>query len=262
MSRYDGENFRIFTTIDGPPRESVKDIFEDETGTLWFATGLGVSRYNGENFDTLMMDGPMGMFTLPEAWSDIKTIAQDPAGSLWFGSQAGISYYNVKTARFRYFAVDEDFTPFQEMGEAGSAHITDLQFDAKENLWISRDGGGEESSGVRRFDGRKLTTFPQSAELPMNSVNNITQDSKGNLWFTGVKKLPGKLNETEDSVSMVFPEVESGISLFNGQTFRNFNENDGLPSNRVWSVFEDSRGNLWFATDAGAAVGVYLSSEK
>ena len=96
----------------------------------------------------------------------------------------------------------------------------------------------------------------------MNSVNNIMQDSKGNLWFTGVKKLPPKMHETEDSVSMLFPEIESGVSVYNGKTFQNFNTDNGLPSNRVWSVFEDSRGKLWFATDAGAAVGVYLPSEK
>ena len=61
---------------------------------------------------------------------------------------------------------------------------------------------------------------------------------------------------------MTFPEAESGVSVYNGKTFQNFNKDDGLPSNRVWSVFEDSNGKLWFATDAGAAVGVYLPSEK
>ena len=123
-------------------------------------------------------------------------------------------------------------------------------------------GWDEENSGIRRYDGKKLTTFPQSEELPMNSVNNIMQDSSGNLWFTGVKKLPPMLDETEDSISMIYPEAESGVSVYNGKTFQNFNKDDGLPSNQVWSVFEDSSGKLWFATDAGVAVGVYLPSEK
>ncbi|RKU15260.1 hypothetical protein C6500_21145 [Candidatus Poribacteria bacterium] len=263
VSRYDGDAFRIFTTFsDDLVNDNVKDIFEDEMGTLWFVTGFGVSRYDGTEFHNFSIDGPMGMNILPEAWKQVRTIAQDTAGNLWFGSYAGIIYYNAQTSRLRYFGVDPDFSPFQEMGQAQTAHITDLQFDAKENLWMSRDDTDEESSGVRRFDGKKLTIFPQSDALPMNSVNNITKDSGGNLWFTGVKKLPAKMHETENSISMTFPEVESGVSVYNGERFQNFNTDDGLPSNRIWSVFEDSRGKLWFATDAGVAIGVYLPSEK
>ena len=262
VNRYDGHTFRTFTTVDGLAYDVVKDIVEDETGTLWFATSLGVSQYDGEKFENLTMNGPMGMNVLPNAWNGIASIAQDTAGNFWFGSDAGISYYNIQTSSFRYLAVDPDFTPFQEMGKSRTAHITDLQFDAKENLWMSRDGTSEESSGIRRYDGKKLTIFPQNEELPMNSVNNIMQDSSGNLWFTGVKKLPSKLNETEDSISRIFPEVESGVSVYNGETFQNFDTDDGLPSNRIWSVFEDSSGKLWFATDAGVAVGVYLPSQS
>ena len=270
VNRYDGHTFRIFTTADGLAGDTVKDMFQDKTGTLWFATGHGVSQYDGETFNTITMNGPMGMQVLPDWWNRIRAMAQDTAGNFWFGSEVGITHYNIQTNRFRHFAIDEDFTPFQEMGQASTANITALQFDAKENLWMgtkenlwmNQDGTIGQNSGIRQYNGKKLTTFPHSEELPMNSVNNIMQDSKGNLWFTGIKKLPPKMHETEESVSMTFPEVESGVSVYNGKTFQNFNIDDGLPSNRVWSVFEDSRGKLWFATDAGAAVGVYLPSEK
>ncbi|MYC74806.1 hypothetical protein F4X10_03410 [Candidatus Poribacteria bacterium] len=258
VSRYDGEKFRIFTTADGLARDTVKDIFEDETGTLWFATSSGVSYYDGETFNTITVNGPMSMEVLPDWWGQITAIAQDTAGNFWFGSTAGITYYNSQTTGFRYFAVGLDFAPFQEMGKTATANITDLQFDAKENLWISKDGIDKADSGIRRYDGNKLTTFPQSEALPMNSVDNIMKDSSGNLWFTGVKNLPPRLNETEESVSMVYTVANAGVSVHNGETFQNFNTDDGLPSNRVWSVFEDSSGKFWFATDAGAAVGVYL----
>ncbi len=262
VSRYDGHKFHIFTTADGLARDTIKDIFEDKAGTLWFATSSGVSQYDGEKFNKLSINGPIGMDVLPDWWGRVRAIAQDTAGSFWFGSDAGITFYNAQTARFRYFAVNDDFTPFQEMGKTGTAHITDLQFDAKENLWMSRDGMDKENSGIRRYDGKKLTTFPQSEALPMNSVDNIMQDSSGNLWFTGVKNLSPTINETEESVSMVYNVANAGVSVYNGERFQNFDTDDGLPSNRVWSVFEDSSGNLWFATDAGAAVGVYLPSEK
>ena len=262
VSRYDGYKFRIFTIADGLARDTIKDIFEDKVGTLWFATSSGVSRYDGAKFNNIIVNGPMGMDVLPDWWNQITAIAQDTAGNFWLGSTAGITYYNIQKSHFRYFAVDPDFSPFQEMGKTGTANITDLQFDAKENLWMSRNGTDSENSGIRRYDGKKLTIFPQSEAFPMNSVDNIMQDSSGNLWFTGVKNLPPTINETEESVSMVYNVVNAGVSVYNGETFQNFNTDDGLPSNRIWSVFEDSTGKLWFATDAGVAVGVYLPSQN
>ena len=262
VSRYDGDVFKIFTTADGLAHDTVTDIFEDKAGTLWFATWKGVSQYDGEQFNNIVMNGPMGMDVLPHWWNEIKTITQDTAGNFWFGSTAGVTYYNVQTSRFRYFAVDENFTPFQEMENAKRTPITVLQFDAQDNLWMGQDGFGDENSGIRRYDGKRLRTFPQSEVLPINSVYNILKDTMGNLWFTGVKNLPQKLDETGDSPRMTFPKGESGVSVYNGETFQKFSIDDGLPSNRVWLVFEDSKGKLWFATNAGVAVGVYLSAQN
>ena len=258
VSRYDGHAFRTFTIADGLLRDTIKDMFEDKTGTLWFATSSGVNRYDGENLSSIIINGPIGIEVLPDWWNQVTAIAQDTAGNLWFGSTAGITYYNVQTSDFRYF--DVNFNAFEEMGRAKTGNVTNLQFDAKDNLWITQEGGGEEYTGIRRYDGKELVHFPQSEELPMNNVDSILRDTNGNLWFAGSKKLHPTIHETEDSVPI--PEVGVGVSVYNGETFQNINTDDGLPSNRVWSVFEDSRGKLWFATDAGAAVGVYLPSQK
>ena len=260
VSRYDRDVFRIFTPADGLLRDNVKDILEDKTGMLWLATSSGVNRYDGEKITSLIFNGPMGMDILPDWWDQVTTITQDTAGNFWFGSTAGITYYNVQTSDFRYF--DINLISFQEIEKMQTGNVTALQFDAYDNLWICREGMGDESSGIRRYDGEVLVSFPQSEALPMNSVHNILLDTSGNLWFAGTKKLSPTLHDTEDSVTMTHTEAGVGISVYNGETFQNFDTDDGLPSNRVWSVFEDSRGKLWFATDAGAAVGVYLPSEK
>ena len=260
VSRYDGDVFRTFTPADGLLRDNVKDMFQDKTGMLWFATSSGVNRYDGKKLTSLIFNGPIGMDILPDWWNQVTTITQDTAGNFWFGSTAGIIYYDVQTSHFRYF--DVNFIPFQEMGKARTGHVTDLQFDVKDNLWISREGTGDESSGIRRYNGEVLVSFPQSEALPMNSVHNILLDTSGNLWFAGTKKLSPMLHDTKDSVTMTYPEVGVGVSVYNGETFQNFNTDDGLPSNKVWSVFEDSSGKLWFATDKGVGVGVYTPAHK
>ncbi len=260
ISRYDGQAFRTFTGADGLLRGPIQDMFEDKTGTLWFATDEGVSRYDGEKFSSLIFNGPTGMEVLPHWWNQVTAIAQDTAGNFWFGSYAGITYYNLQTSDFRY--LDVNLNAFREMGQSQSGQITNLQFDAQNNLWITQEGVGDEYTGIRRYDGKELVHFPQSEELPMNKVESILRDTNGNLWFTGSKKLPLtiEVHEAEDNIPI--PEVGVGVSVYNGETFQNINTDDGLPSNRVWSVFEDSQGKIWFATDAGAAVGVYSPSQK
>ena len=250
ISRYDGQKIHIFTTADGLGGKTVRDIFEDDTGTLWFATD-GVSRYDGETFHTLWMEGPMGMNVLPEWWNDVRAIAQDANGHFWFGSDAGLSYYNVKTAQCRYFAVDEKLAPFKTMGHQPTGHVTALQFDANENLWISQE------QGLCRYDGKTLVRFPHSEALPMNRIVNILRDSRGNLWFTGATQEP-VMHETETGLRVEIREEGAGVSVYNGETFQNFSTDDGLPHPHVRSVFEGKDGKLWFATDAGAALGVYV----
>ena len=262
ISRYYQDAFQTFTTTDGLANSSVRDIFQDNTGTLWFATGWGVSRYDGQKFNNFVFDGPMGMNILPEWWNDVRAIAHDTAGNFWFATDAAISYYNVQNSRFRYFGVDKDFTPFQEMGNTPTGHMTDLLFDVNGNLWISQEPSWSEHCGIRRYDGNKLTTFPRSQDMPMNGVGNITQDSKGNIWFAGGKKLPPILPDTGASTNSVPHDAGPGVSVFNGESFQNFNVANGMPSSQVQSVFEASDGKLWFATDAGAAVGVYLPSQE
>ena len=253
VSRYDGHEFRTFTIVDDLAGNTVMDIFEDKMGDLWFATmdsSRGVSRYNGERFDSIIMNGPVSMEVFPEWWNEIMAVAQDTAGNFWFGSVAGLSYYNAQTSRTRYFAIDVVLKPFEAMGQDNPGHVSALQFDAKGYLWIGGIGMSEEDSGIRRYDGEALVSFPRSKECPMNEVRSILQDSRGNLWFTGVKRAPP------------WHDLGAGVSVYNGKMFQYFDSADGLPSDRVWSVFEDSKGKLWFATDGGVAVGVYLSAQN
>lgn len=59
-------------------------------------------------------------------------------------------------------------------------------------------------------------------------VTSIYEDSKGYLWF-------GTLH--------------NGIACYDGDTLRYFTKKDGLPSNRITSVFEDKEGVFWFTAN-------------
>jgi len=58
-------------------------------------------------------------------------------------------------------------------------------------------------------------------------VNSILEDKHGNLWFA---------------------TSGGGVSMYNGETFTHYTEEEGLSNIYVTSVLEDQNGNLWFGT--------------
>ncbi len=56
------------------------------------------------------------------------------------------------------------------------------------------------------------------------------QDKAGNLWFC---------------------TTGDGVYRYDGKLFFNYTVKDGLSSNTVWSILEDSKGNIWIGTDYG-----------
>jgi len=68
--------------------------------------------------------------------------------------------------------------------------------------------------------------------LAGSSINYVMQDKRGYLWFAA---------------------QQSGVSRFDGKNFRNFTKADGLISNDVGSICEDTHGNIWFSTLEGVS---------
>ncbi len=66
--------------------------------------------------------------------------------------------------------------------------------------------------------------------LPVEIVNTIIQDSRGNIWFG-----------TE----------AGGAVSYDGISFTTYTVDDGLASNYVYKIVEDNNGVMWFGTDNG-----------
>src|SRR5260370_9727592 len=69
---------RVYTTADGLAHNSVHRIVPDSRGFLWFATGEGLSRFDGYQFTTYDMDQGLphrAVYDLLEARNGIYWIA-------------------------------------------------------------------------------------------------------------------------------------------------------------------------------------------
>ncbi|HNP98626.1 MAG TPA: two-component regulator propeller domain-containing protein, partial [Bacteroidia bacterium] len=76
------------------------------------------------------------------------------------------------------------------------------------------------------------TEDPFSTKGPQCIVRNLIQDKAGNLWLA----------------------TWHGIIKYDGTTFTNYTLKEGLIHFHVTTLFEDSKGNIWFGTARG---GVY-----
>jgi ligand-binding sensor domain-containing protein len=85
-----GQEYRVkqFTTVDGLPSNSIRAIFKDSRGIMWFGTDAGVCRYDGLTFKTVNTTHGL-------AGNKVWSITEDADGNLWFGCfQGGISCFD------------------------------------------------------------------------------------------------------------------------------------------------------------------------
>jgi len=87
LSRYDGGEWRTFTTRDGLANNRVESVLADRSGHMWFGTHRsGVSRFDGQVFQTLTpRDGLAG--------GGVRGMYQDEEGRYWFATDRGISRF-------------------------------------------------------------------------------------------------------------------------------------------------------------------------
>lgn len=85
--RYDGKELTTHTTKDGFLVDNVRDVIEDSSGNIWFATrGGGTVRYDGETFYTLTTKDGLAHNNI---WKLYESTDQD----IWFATEGGATQY-------------------------------------------------------------------------------------------------------------------------------------------------------------------------
>ena len=181
----------------------------------------------------------------------ISAIYQDSKGDLWIGSWSGVSRFDGK--QFQNFTMNNGF-PSQNVGSIAE--------DDEGNLWFGS------WDGVIRYDGKTFQKFTKQEGLRSNLVYSILKRSSGELWFgtnQGIMRYDGKQFHNVESEFDVGPIIENkagnlwfgtrynGIFKYDGKSFQQFTEKDGLIDNNVLEILEDRAGNLWFGSYGGVS---------
>jgi signal transduction histidine kinase/ligand-binding sensor domain-containing protein len=101
ITRFDGTRFATWRGNESLPAESISNIVEDQSGTLWFGTQSGVMRLTRDDFEAGVTDpsGALrhgfydssdGIAGTPR-WFGKQSAVRGPDGRLWFLTSRGIS---------------------------------------------------------------------------------------------------------------------------------------------------------------------------
>ena len=112
---------------DGLPSSEVYQVFQDSKGYIWFATDMGVSRFNGYEFINFDIENGLSKNTIFE-------IFEDHHGKIWFLSLSNkLSYfYNDTIVRYKYNKIIEKHSGNSKVSIKRTFHI-----DSLDNIYFS-----------------------------------------------------------------------------------------------------------------------------
>ena len=167
VTRFDGENWRLFSSENGVDARSVSAITEDRDGTLWFGSFSGITRYKGSQFTVVAIGEYESIIPRPY----IQDIMTDKAGNVWIAAHGGgVSRYDG--TGWQVFTMAEGLA--SENGRF-------IFFDREGNPGVVTD------EGVSFLTDTGWKPLTEDDGIPDGKIRSITTDDTGAIWFGSEK---------------------------------------------------------------------------
>jgi ligand-binding sensor domain-containing protein/signal transduction histidine kinase len=233
----------------------VLSMARDHDGNLWIGTDSdGLVRMN---------EAGVSRFHVGSALSSndaVTALFEDREGSLWIGTATGLE--RLRDKLFVTYSADQGLT---------ASASTPVFIDSKNRLWFATSDGG---LGWRKDN---LTGRVTPRVIGKKAIYSIS-GGDGELWLGRrqgglthlfpessrwrVRTYTTRDGLAEDNVFSVYRSrdssvwagtLSSGVSRLYHERFTNYSSDNGLGSNSVSFILEDSDGTMWFATPDGLA---------
>ncbi len=227
--------------------DGIKAIYRDTRGTIWIGAAEGglfklirkdqntcqIKRYLSEPGDT------NGLFG-----KKIYHFFEDSQGRLWLGmvDQPPV-YYERKNDRIIHLVIDQNLTGF--FGDSFICYETssgDLLAATWKGIYrIMQPFKMVSEHSVVPTEVIQINVLDGNIESKFTKwIRSSFWSSTGTLWlgspYSGLIKLEERITTDMDQ-----PQF----------TIKSYTTKNGLPSNRIRSIIEDERGNLWIGTNNG-----------
>lgn len=269
LTRYDGREFSTYyhqvndSTSLG--ENSIKDITEDNDGSLWLAIGAsGVSKMEMLTKKFInFKPNKQGTSVLSD---NATCILADPANRVWVGLSDGISVYDNKLKRF--------FSLRTYPGTNDTLSVNGLQLDGNGRVWLASH------TGLYFSDGGLGSLQRIKSNQMLKRINAVQFDKQGLGWLATDHGLYSFRMVTKDSIAFAKPtflstneklhdiEFDAKSNLWISSLTRglriyfpksgyidelkeDFSSSRGLTSNRIHDLYFDGNGGMWVSGENG-----------
>jgi signal transduction histidine kinase/ligand-binding sensor domain-containing protein/DNA-binding response OmpR family regulator len=210
--------FQYLTTDEGLAQNTVDCIFQDSKGFMWFGTWNGLCRYDGYIFKTYQKGDAQK--SLPDNF--VRAICEDSVGNLWIGTANGVVIYNIANETFSL--------PENLKDHLGNIAVTSLVCDHNGQIWIGAEKG---ILIVVTQNNHSISRRVNTGNLREANINAICKLGNGKLL---IGTQIGAFEVDSDKLQKL--HYESNLS-------------GAFESAIIRSIFESSKGDLWFGTESG-----------
>ncbi|MBL4560273.1 MAG: response regulator [Labilibaculum sp.] len=262
--------FSVFQHENNNPNSIINNtaraIAEDNKGNLWLGTEEGCSVLNRRTGDVTHLISKLNVASTLKN-DVVLSICADSEGFLWLGNyMGGINLFNTTSGKnTRLHNIDGVYPKNR------ASNISAIKEDSKGHIWFGTWGDGLVILNKEKQE------YQSYIDL---DVNAIYQDSKDRIWLglrNGYAFFPDpdvtdsfvtkKIPKGIGNVNSIFSICEGSDGCFwfgtqggglikydsNNESYKQYTTKDGLPSNIVYGVLNDSNGNLWLSTTKGIA---------
>jgi len=287
LIRFRDGHFARVPTQDNPPGSTVLALFEDLEQNIWVGMQTGLLRLSRTAMSTFPLpdvpnadfgtvypdrDGSLWvasthlyrikprrddseLIPAPEPGIRVRNVLRDRSGALWFGTDGHGAFRARGSDRVHYTThngLTNDFVRAFLESRDGS-------------IWIATD------EGINRWHDGALTNYRMSDGLCYFSIRALLEDSYGGIWIgtdrgvshwqdggfvqdavvnrLGTEKV-WAIHEDGDG-GLWFGTRGGGLFRWRGGGLTAFGSEQGLASNSIYQILEDSHGTFWMSGPNG-----------
>ena len=232
VSKLSGNGFQTVKLRVAPSAKSIwtsRAVYLDSKGEWWAMTTEGLFRFPAvQDFTSLSKRTPLAIYKNRDGLKSdsIFQVFEDTHGDLWvstrgIASECGLARWSRSENKFYTFSEKESFPPRES--------ATSFAEESNGNLWF-----GFYEGGLARYKDGRFTFFEGGNGLAGAVVLDLLVDRKGRLWIASARGLY-RLDDTDAT----HPE------------FSAYTTDNGLSSNNIRTITEDSSGDIYAGTVRG-----------
>ncbi|MCB1052219.1 MAG: hypothetical protein H6510_17485 [Acidobacteria bacterium] len=255
LTKLDGTQTMNIDEASGLPFSQVRCLFEDRTGLIWVGGVGGLAACVGRPFEIYKKNNG-----LPS--ENVRPIFRHSDGVLWVGTSRGLAYMDSN-----HFVPVPFYSP-----DVNQGRVFRILADGNDTLWTCG------TAGIFQVEAKRTVPLAAYSELG-GEVRSLAFDPQNRLWASvydrGLFVLEGahfrpiqvsnqvfeNAQLLADKQGRIWASGKSGLSVFDGKTWKTYTTADGLALNDVYYLALNKQGELWFGYNNSYGLS-YLKGDR